>query len=115
MEDKQEKVVFEENDKIIEAYEKIYEGIKSGKITEEEIIELLPFKDSNTFISTTSRFLIDNFNPDTDSDIKYYYPVIMSRFYKMKLNNPQILDNYIKKYIENNDMVPDYSGKRGRL
>ena len=115
MEDKQKKVVFEENDKIIEAYEKIYEGIKAGVITNEEIIELLPFKDSNTFISTTSKFLIDYFDPVTNDDFKDYYPVIMRRFYDMKLNNPQILDNYIKKYIENNDMVPDYSGKTGRL
>ena len=94
-------------------FQKICLGIKDGvlpdgtEFTDEVLIKMLPFKDKTNFISYTSNFLKENNFKE--------FPVLMSRFYEMGLDNPQILNNYIKKYIENNDMVPDYSGKRGRL
>ena len=106
MEDKQEKVFYDDIDKveIIEAYEKIYNGIKSGEITDEEIIELLPFKDSNTFISTTSQFLISN------PTCMEYYPVLMNRFYLMGLNDPK----KVKEYFSG-ESVTNSSKKTGGL
>lgn len=106
MEDKQEKVFYDDIDKveIIEAYKKIYNGIKSGEITDEEIIELLPFKDSNTFISTTSQFLIGN------PKCMKYYPVLMNRFYLMGLNDPK----KVKEYFSG-ESITNSSKKSGRL
>lgn len=94
-------------------FQKICIGIKTGllpdgtEFTDEVLIKMLPFKDKTDFISYTSNFLKENNFKD--------FPILMSYFYEMGLNNPQILDNYIKKYIENNDMVPDSYEKRGRL
>ena len=117
MEDNQNTNIFSEDniEEIKRIYDEIYKGIKEGTLsdgtpfTDEILIKMLPFKDVSDFISVTSNFLIKYKMEEK------HYPVLMHRFYEMGLNNPQILDNYIKKYIENNDMVPDSYEKRGRL